>query len=269
MDVTDRQRVERALADTYEDGRRRLDDYRAVKTAAATEGATMKDVAEQRDLNVDTAYDWNRGEYVPNAVRAIQQAADRGWLDLDWTEPPFTGLNVLVAWLFAGGSVNQLYEPSWTVRQREHTPLETAFYEAGMAVRRVHTRSENRTAEYRPGEQATLVGRFLVALGAPRGQKARQEISLPAYLDAAPYMVRLDFARAYVYHRGALREDKPTSPIQIHETRDLAYFDELVDFFRDVVGEPDWVRRAGDNLLLLRRRGAAMLCAAPLFGAWL
>lgn len=269
MDITERQQVERALADTYEEGARRLDDYRAVKVAATTSGETMKDVAESRGFSVDTAYDWNQDRRAPDPVKAIEAAGERGWLDLEWTEPPFTGLNVLVAWIFAGGSINQLYTPSWTVRQREHTPLETAFYEAGITVKAVHQGERKRATEYRPADQGTLVGRLLVAFGAPRGEKARQRISLPPYLDNAPYMVRLDFARAYVYHRGTLREDKPTSPVQLREERDIGYMDELVEFFRDVVGDPDWIRRGGDDMLLLRRRGAAMLCADPLFGSWL
>lgn len=269
MDITDRQQLERALAGTYEDGERQLDDYRAVKTAAATPDETMKAVAEKRGFPVAKAHDWNQGQYAPNPVKAIQKADDRGWLDLEWTEAPFTGWNVLVAWIFAGGSVNQVFEPTWTVRQREHTPLETAFYEAGVTVKAVHQRDAARTAEYRPSEQGALIGRLLVALGAPQGGKARQEISLPPYLEEAPFMTRLDFARAYVYHRGTLRPDKPSSPIQIREEREVGYMEELLSFFRQVVGNPDWIRRAGDEMLLLRRRGAAMLCADPLFGRWL
>lgn len=269
MDITDRQQVERALAATYPHGERRLDDYRSVLTAASTEGQTMKDVAEARGFSIGTAYDWNQGRRAPEPVNAIQAANEKGWLDLEWTETPFTGLNVLVAWIFAGGSINQLHEPSWTVRQRELTPLETAFYEAKITVKRVHTRSGKRASEYRPAEDGALTGRMLAALGAPTGEKAKQQITLPPYLDEAPFMVRLDFARAYVYHRGTLRGDKPTSPVQLREEREIGYMEELRTFFRDVVGNPDWIRRSGDDMLLLRRRAAAMLCADPLFGEWL
>jgi len=269
MDITDRQTLEHALAETYAQGWDRVADYREVRAASSHPDRPVVDVVRSRGLSKNVAYDWSNDKYAPDPVKAIHKADDRGWLDLDWTEPPFTGLNVLVAWVFAGGSINQLYEPAWTVRQREHTPLETAFYEAGLTMKAVHQRSEKRTAEYRPSENAALVGRFLVALGAPRGKKARQRISLPAYLDDAPYMARLDFARAYVYHRGTLRPDKPASPVQIGETRNVEYIDELGAFFRDVVGNPDWIRASGDSMLLLRRRAAAMLCAEPLFGDWL
>lgn len=176
---------------------------------------------------------------------------------------------MLVAWIFAGGSISRLFEPAWTVRQRDHTPLETAFYEADITVKAVHQREESYIGEYRPSNEGALIGRMFVALGAPQGEKALQRITLPSYHDAAPYMTRLDFARAYVYHRGTLRNDKPTSPVQIREDLDVDYIDELVEFFGDVVEDPDWIRRAGDEMLLLRRRGAAMLCSDPLFGTWL
>lgn len=75
-------------------------------------------------------------------------------------------------------------------------------------------------------------------------------------------MTRLDFARAYVYHRGTLRDDRPTSPVQMREERDVAYMDELREFFRDVVGNPDWTPGRRRDSVSPAAWGRYALCSA-------
>lgn len=267
MDISRRTYIERTFARTYgPDAWEKVEAYRyARENADAMSGAA---IGRETGYSGSTIRAWLNDTATPDPVRGLQTAAENDWLNLEWTISPFTGLNVLCAWIFAGGSINKHYLPSWTVRTREQTPLETAFYLANVSVDRVHERTSGRTAEYRPESDATILGRVLVALGAPHRTKTDDSLQLPEYLAEAPVITKVDFARAYVYHRGTVRKDRSSMPIQIREKRSKSYRNELIDFLRGLTGHDDCVRGRTETIYL-RPRAAAVCCGRPLFGKWL
>jgi hypothetical protein len=267
MNVTDRVAVSKALARTHggdRDGWVRVEEYQRVLEHTA-------DHPNQGSAAVSAAVGLPRGRIRPwvddgarpDPVRTIQRAEGHGWLDLDWRAPPFTGLNVLVAWIFSGGSVNRSFMPRFSIGDAdEDERLSTAFGHLGIDYRIIE-RGGRHGREAEPTTAATTLGRLLVALGAPQGTKHRDAtLSLPDYLGAAPFPTRLDFARTYVQNRGVLRPDNPKRPIQIREERSDTYRAELSRYLRDVAGADAAV--VGSPVLYLSQRAAAMFCAEML-----
>jgi len=179
---------------------------------------------------------------MPDAMRGIQAAEAHGWLD--W-EPDTTGtraLNCLVAWIFAGGSINARYVPLLAIEDQTQpcatTLLETVTGEPPAANERGPTDDGRaRATELRPRTDASPLGRLLVALGAPRGTKHadRTGLSLPAYLDSAPRELRVDWARTYVWLRGTLRDDRSAERVQISTERPQSFKRELHALFESLV----------------------------------
>lgn len=93
-----------------------------------------------------------------------------------------------------------------------------------------------RAAEYRPADDASVLGRVLSLLGAPVGPKnAAGPLTLPAYLTDAPEPIRLEFVAVYLQNRGHRYEEKAT--IHFREDRSPEYLDELAALIATVSGE--------------------------------
>ena len=97
-----------------------------------------------------------------------------------------------MAWIFAGRSITRRYVTLLIV-DNETQPCATMLLETEtggrsvIAERDVTDDSQAHTTEPRPGVDATMLGRLLVALGAPQGTKYadRRNLRLPAYLNVA------------------------------------------------------------------------------------
>ena len=243
MDITDRTVVARALAEQYRGGRyakpwEYVEQYREVLDYTARKpNLGSSAVAARLNLPRSRIRPWMDGAQ-PDPVRAIETAETYGWLDLEYGECPFHGLNILVAWIFAGGSINQAFTPSFTVDDEEMLAVLARVCECANtpAARIERADDDGRATEAVIEREASVFGRLLVALGAPVGVKATDgELVLPAYLMGAPEQTRLAFARTVVWHRGT-KCSAPNYPIQVREVRGEKYWAQLRWLFESLVG---------------------------------
>lgn len=267
-DPTNRTAVAQALAATYNGGRytdawARVQEYRAVRSyKQANPEASAYAIASALSIPRGRVRPWLNADTSPDPARAIETANDHNWVDLTWTDSSFPALNVLVAWIFAGGSiVERTKVPIFVVSEKTQTHARTALEEIGLSVRISRTDSSKRATELRPTTDASTLGRLLLALGAPSGSKsADQPLTLPSYLNKAPRSIRRDFARTYIWHRGTLRPDRPNTPIQIREERPLKYRRALTEFFNSLVAD---AVQGDSTSLRLTREAASNLYRPP------
>jgi hypothetical protein len=279
MDPTDRQRLARALTETYTTRSDAgvwglVEQYRHVTDYAEDHpDAGSQAVASALDLPRDRIRPWLAGAR-PDPVRAIETAADNGWLDVGWRSETLAALTVLVAWTFSGGSIDaRNYQPAWTWDRRTRDDLASALRRLGLAPQTRNAGADDRATELLPARDGAVLGRLLVALGAPAGGTSPDDSPpLPAYLaaDDCPYHLRLDFARVVVRNRGVERPDRPTRPVSFAERRSRAYHRRLRRLLGDVAGDRDSIRAGpGSDTTFLTERAAAVLCPPPTFGEWL
>ncbi|WP_049982015.1 hypothetical protein [Halorubrum sp. BV1] len=228
-----------ALARTYSDREysdpwQKVLDYCRVREYAAEHpdhGRTR--VGNALDLPPSRVRGWLDGG-MPDPVRGIQTAIDHGWLDPD--ETTTAAFVDLLAHVLAGGSINDTFVPAITVDDSVTTDEVRAVFEAlGVDVLTRNAEVDNRATEVVPAADASVLGRCLVAIGAPVGKKVGLD-SFPQIVWDAPKPVRESFARIYVSHRALTYETKDTRVIQ--EDRSRAYLCDLRDVVAEVTGEP-------------------------------
>lgn len=256
MGLFARERLARELADTYRGGRQvdpweRVEDYRLyLDYAAEHPNRGSSAAASALELPRGRVRAWMNGSK-PDPVRAVEIAERNDWLDLDWENEVFAGLNILLAWIFSGGSIDRKrFVPMIAVAPDVRLCAERALRVVGAEQIAVNRADEkNRATELKPKQHASVLGRYLTVLGAPTGEKSeRRSLSLPAYLDHAPWKVRRDFARVYVRNRGTIRTDLATSPVQIREERSSSYQAEIFDLLEGIV--PDAVQSRNSTFRL-------------------
>lgn len=144
-------------------------------------------------------------------------------------------LNRLVAGIFASGSITtQNYVPSWAVADETERGLITeVLTDLNVDYEIVRGGIQAQATEVRPREDSSVLGRVLSALGAPNGEKANTELSLPDYLDDASTSMRESFARTYLQFRLIERPQKTVASLR--EERSDEYLRELTIFFNDVL----------------------------------
>lgn len=269
-DPTDVGRLRRAVAGCYQTGYDAVREYQEVqKYAASHPDQGSQAVATAVDLPRSRVRPWLNGSK-PDPARALDRLARHGWDDLAWTTAPFTGLNVLVAWIFAGGSINQAWIPRFAVNSdRERAVLDAACANANVEGTYRREAATDRSTEFDVGVDGSVLGRLLAVLGAPVGAKyPDRELRLPRYLEGAPYHTRLDFGRTYVLCRGTLRPDRPTSPIQLEEKRSPEFSRALKHSLTDLTADGWITGSATGGPLRLSARATALLWADPVFGEW-
>lgn len=167
-------------------------------------------------------------------MRAIQIAEGHGWIRAGYETETFLALSRAVAWIFWSGSFNtDRFIPLFTLGPNvDLTDLE----ELGVGCTISRTAEPGRVAEYRPAEDAAVLGRVLSLLGAPIGAKnVTGSVALPGYLDDAPEPIRYEFVAVYLRNRGHHYEEKAT--IHFHEDRPREYLDTLAALIAAVSGE--------------------------------
>lgn len=192
----------------------------------------------------------------PDCVRGLERADDRGWIRVSPESDTFRGLNILVAGVFAGGTI---VEDTYGVRYSlgdgfELDQLREAFERTGVGFDLVHAASESRPTELVPAAEGSILGRVLAVLGAPVGQKASHEYALPTYLEHVDEIHQRAFARAYVKARGS---ETQWGRINLKEERNPTYLDELAAFLEDVTGGT--VYRTEHNVILQQDTVEALL----------
>lgn len=81
-----------------------------------------------------------------------------------------------------------------------------------------------RATELYPATDGSVLGRCLVAMGAPHGTKTGLD-AVPAVVWESPKAIQRRFVEIYVTHRGAHFEGKATTRIQ--EERPVSYLEDL------------------------------------------
>ncbi|WP_066416794.1 hypothetical protein [Halorubrum aethiopicum] len=221
----------------YSDPWEKVLDYRRVREYAADHpkhGRTR--VGNALDLPPSRVRGWLNGG-MPDPVRGVQTAIDHGWIDPDPDGDVAAALVELLAHVLAGGSItSRTFVPAVTTGRRVGLEeVRDAFERVGVetVVRRAD--DENRATEVIPTADGSVLGRCLVTMGAPAGEKIALD-SFPSIVWEVPRAVRESFARIYVDHRGTGYSEKQTMAIQ--EERSAEYLEGLRGLLADVTGQP-------------------------------
>ena len=228
-----------ALARTYSDREytdpwEKVLDYRRVREYAAehpNHGRTR--VGTALDLPPSRVRAWlNDG--MPDSVRGIQTAIDHGWLDPD--RDVAAALVELLAHILAGGSITaETFAPAVTVARRVSLDvIQEVFDRVGVETVIRHGDTDGRATEVVPTTDASVLGRCLVTMGAPAGEKIGHD-SFPEVVWEVSSDTRRSFARIYVAHRAAEFRQKRTMVIQ--EDRSEVYLRGLKELLTEVTGE--------------------------------
>jgi hypothetical protein len=252
-----------ALARTYSDREypdpwEKVLDYRRVQEYAAehpNHGRTR--VGKALNLPPGRVRGWI-SDGMPDSVRGIQTAIDHGWLDPDPEGETAAALVDLLAHVLAGGSIkSQTYVPSVTVGRRLGTDdIREVFDRVGVktVVRRAN--EDGRATEVLPESDGSVLGRCLVTMGAPAGEKVDLDV-FPSVVWDVPESTRASFARIYLDHRATEFTGKRTMVIQ--EDRPSSYLEGLQEFLTHVTGGPVTV---GDGKVTISADAAREFCPA-------
>ncbi len=216
----------------YRQTQRYPDDWGGQRVASAING---DDEQPFENLSRSNIRAWVEGDGMPDAARAVEVADDLGWFATEWT-PTTRALAQLVAGVFACGSINREgWVPGWAT-QTKRAELESALMTVGVGSRWLARDSDSQANELRPAKHRSILGRALVAAGAPVGDKTADSVGgLPEWLAEAPPSVRASFAELLVAERGARRPNRATLAIQADRSRQ--YFEDVRELLEDVTGE--------------------------------
>lgn len=198
----------------------------------------------------------------PDSVRGLEVARSHGWVPLTSTSPHLEAFVTLLAWTFSGGSINRNWVPSFVTNDTAaRFRVTEALYTLDTEIE-VKRRGDGRATEILPTTGASALGRVLVTMGAPRGEKnAAADIQLPAWLwEISPDLQR-GFAKTYLLNRGHRHVGKDT--MTFREERAESYLSALADFLQEVAEAP--VRPNGQNVVV-SAAAVRSLDAAGLFG---
>ncbi|KPN31105.1 hypothetical protein SY89_01847 [Halolamina pelagica] len=229
---------QKSLARTY-DPPNRVDPWDGVELYR--ESQTYPDnwgsrkVARRMDVSRGEISRWVDGDSKPDAVHAIEFARDHGWLAEEWT-PTTIALAELAVSIFAFGSIEtDTLLPTWARTQPDNEAVvEAALEQVGTGYRSVPNGEE--TAQIRPTDGASYLGRALSVINAPVGHKNDETVrQLPNWVDDAPDEARETFALLLVRGRGYETDRRDTRFIKTRRSRQ--YFFDVADLIEEVTGE--------------------------------
>lgn len=195
------------------------------------------EIARRVDRSPSAVRGWLAEGKTPAPVKAIETAREHGWLSVESTSETFRALNQLVAWIFSGGGIrHDRFVPIFSVDdQLALATIDHLLRWADLSYRIRDNEGAEQALEVIPDESASILGRVLYVLGAPRGVKAAQEdLTLPTYLDTVADAHRRDFARIYLLNRGAGIDSGEGTGVYLYESRESTYRRALRDFLADV-----------------------------------
>jgi len=232
-----------ALAETYntpgvQSPLEAIDAYEEYQREWANSELGSYAISTRMELPRGRIRTWKEGGK-PDVVRGIETAREHGWLEADVDGEIFAALNRLVAGVFSGGSISdQTFMPSFSAPDdRVDAQLRADLETLGSGCRIAHSNSGN-VEELVPKTDASVLGRVLVALGAPKGPKVENARRLPSYLYQHAESTQHEFARVYVANRAVYRADRDI--MQIQEKRSDRYLDALAELLQSTTGAEVW-----------------------------
>lgn len=255
--MTNNNTIAQDFARTYSDiggrnGWDRVQEYRRVAEYIAEhpdKGSAA--VASSLELPRSRIRSWVDANGRPDPVRGLEIAADNGWLTHSWDDPTARALNILVAWVFSGGSISaDTYQPRFAVDSAAATSaISSALNTIGIDERHRNS-SKHRGSEIVPADNASTLGRILTAWGAPTGDKNKKKpLSIPEYLTDSPSNIVEDFVRVYLANRAIVRTDR-NDLLQIIEKRPTTYQQELKNLFKTTFPDNAEVLCTGDIIYI-------------------
>ena len=177
----------------YPDPWEKVEDYQRVQAYAAEHPkAGRTAVGTALELPAERIRLWLKGGK-PDPVRGIETASANGWLDPEPDSDMASALVELLAHVLAGGSINETFVPAITVgRRTDRETIEAAFAAVGVNAYCRHVDSDGRATELYPATDASVLGRCLVAMGAPHGSKTALD-AVPAVVWECPERIRRRF----------------------------------------------------------------------------
>lgn len=224
--------------------------HRVLDFSAENPSLGSQAIATRLDLPRERIRTWIREDNssIPDCVRGLQTAEERGWVRVMPDSDIFKGLNVLVVTILSGGSISaDTWDPRFAIDGVDSLDRAvTALRWVDIEFEMIRKTDRERATEIRLKDDGRILGRVLGTLGAPVGSKASQDLSLPSYLAHVSPEHRRAFARSYVGNRGFHHTDKGI--LTFKEERSEAYLEQLADLLADVTQAR--VSRNGNNVVL-------------------
>ncbi|MFP9059630.1 hypothetical protein ACLI4R_03750 [Natrialbaceae archaeon A-chndr2] len=229
----------------YPDAWEAVQQYREATQYASKHGVKSGATASALELPRSRLRTWIDDGGKPDAVRCLETAREKGWLNVTYDDSQFAALNALVANVFSGGSIAESnYGVSFSLNHRaEESHVIDALELANVDYSIIRAEEQGRATEARPSAHGTVLGRVLTTLGAPLGPKASQRLEVPAYLEGAPDDVKRLFVVCYLENRASEFEGKST--LQVHEDRNQSYLEDMASLIEAVAGETVTVEERG------------------------
>lgn len=231
------QQIARTYSDrVYPDPWEKVLDYRRVREYTAEHpNAGRVRVGNALDLPSPRVRGWINAS-VPDPVRGINTAIDHGWVEPHAHNSTAAALTELLAHVLAGGSISkESFVPAVAPGRRVKTgEIRQAFENVTVDTVTRRNSTETRPAEVVPTRDASVLGRCLVAMGAPAGDKTTLD-RLPPAVWEVPHDVRRLFAQIYIRHRGLYYKNKAT--IQVQVKRPVSFIKDLWALLDDVTTE--------------------------------
>ncbi|AZH24802.1 hypothetical protein [Haloplanus aerogenes] len=224
---------EQALAETYdpETGWETVQQYREAKRLADNQPTIARaEIARQVGRPPSAVRGWLAEGKIPRVVKGLNTARDRGWIGIEETAERFRALNQLVAWIFSGGGLrSDAFVPVFSVDdQLTLATIHQLLREVNVSYRIREQDDPDRHLEIIPKDGASILGRVLTILGAPKGVKARKDqLTLPSYLTDTDNAHRRDFLRIYVLNRGRELANQETAGVHLYGLNSPSYCQEL------------------------------------------
>lgn len=221
---------------SYEDPYDAVEDYERVQRASANhpdkKSAALSNIV---DLPRSRIRSWVDGDGMPDPARAVLTAQSKKWINFEPNSDIAHALAELTGHVTGGGSIAaETYIPAISEGRRVSLgDIKTVFESVGVRTTRRNADSENRSTEVIPADNASILGRTLVAWGVPLGETKPTE--LPELLKHVDTIGRENFVRSYILHRGTNLQQKATSTCKAEYPR--SFHTAFAELACEVTGE--------------------------------
>ncbi|OKY78284.1 MAG: Inactivated LAGLIDADG family endonuclease and N-terminal HTH domain [Candidatus Methanohalarchaeum thermophilum] len=192
-----------------------------------------------RELNIPRGRirEWKSGSK-PDFIKGLEKARKLELVDIGFSSDRFREINKLVSWVFSGGSINKWYAPSFSIENKQKQKLfQEIAGELGFEYELIRENKADKATEARLKNHQSIIGRALVALGAPIGTQKTNGLTLPTYLKnkKCPIEIKKDFTGIYLINRGF--HDRDNGMIRFREKRSKEYLKELCNLFKEATNK--------------------------------